>query len=216
MFLNVLFDLDGTLTDPKEGFVNCIQYALRQLGQSSQNEEYIASLIGPPLHSTFVTLLHSDESELIGEAIRLYRQRYSETGIFESEIYPGITELLDLLHRNSYQLWVLTFKPKIWIEKIIKHFSYEQWFSGVFGPTLDERLSDKVELVKSAIAGAKMIPADTVIIGDRKEDIIAGNINGILTVGVTYGYGTREEIIDAEPNYICDSPDDIRQVIMDH
>jgi len=216
MLVNVLFDLDGTLTDPKEGFINCIQYALRQLGQSSQNEEYIASLIGPPLHSTFMKLLHSDENDLIREAISLYRKRYSEAGIFECKVYPGITELLDLLHRNSYKLWVLTFKPKIWTEKIIKHFSFNQWFSGVFGPTLDERLFDKVDLVESALASAKMIPTDTAIVGDRKEDIIAGNINGILTIGVTYGYGTKEEIVDAVPNYICDNPVDIRHVIMNY
>jgi len=214
MLSDVLFDLDGTLTNPKEGFVKCTQYALKQLGKSSLDDEYISSLIGPPLHSTFVKLLNSNDDDLIVEAIGLYRKRYSEVGIFESEIYPGIKELLALLHKNSYRLWVLTFKPVIWTEKIIRHFSFDKWFSGIFGPTLDERLFDKIELVESALIDTEMVPADTVIVGDRKEDIIAGKANGTVTIGVTYGYGSEEEIVNAAPDHICSNPYEIQNVIM--
>ncbi len=114
MLSNILFDLDGTITDPKEGITRCIQYALKQLGQLCPNEEYLTSLIGPPLHSIFKELLYSSENDLIEEAISLYRKRFSEVGLFENKVYTGITELLDVLHKNSYKLWVVTFKPTIW------------------------------------------------------------------------------------------------------
>ena len=181
---------------------------------SSLDDEYIASLIGPPLHSTFMKLFYSEDNDLIEDAIDLYRKRYSEVGVFESKVYPGITELLELLYKNSYRLWVLTFKPRIWTEIIIKYFSFDQWLSGVFAPTLDERLLDKIELIESALLTSGMIPSNTAIVGDRKEDIIAGSTSGIMTIAVTYGYGSREEIVDAVPNYICNSPNNIQYVIM--
>ncbi len=216
MLNNVLFDLDGTLMDPKEGFTRCIQYALHQLGQSYPSEEYIAGFIGPPLQSTFEELLHSSEHDLINEAVGHYRKRYSEVGLFENKVYPGIIELIAFLHKNSYKIWVVTFKPTIWVEKIVRHFSLDKSLSGVYGPALDERLFDKIKLVESVLADAKIAPANTVMVGDRKEDIVAGKTNGIVTIGVTYGYGSREEIANATPDYVCTSPHEAQQAIMNH
>jgi len=213
---NVLFDLDGTVMDPKEGFVKCIQYALNRLGQPLLDEDYIANMIGPPLQATFEELLHSNDIKLIKDAVDLYRRRYSEFGLYENAVYPGIIELFDFLYGNNCNIWVVTFKPVIWTEKIVSHFSLDRWLSGVYGPSLDERLSDKVRLVESVILDAKIAPENTAMVGDRKEDIGAGKLNGITTIGVTYGYGSQEEIVGSFPDYICNTPFEVQQVISSH
>jgi phosphoglycolate phosphatase len=213
---NVLFDLDGTIMDPKEGFVKCIQYALNQLGHPLPDENYIANMIGPPLQDTFEELLHSNDIELIKEAVGLYRRRYSKLGLFENAVYPGIIGLFEFLYGNNCNIWVVTFKPVIWTEKIVNHFSLDKWLSGVYGPSLDERLFDKIRLVESVISDTKIAPENTAIVGDRKEDISAGKSNGITTIGVTYGYGSQKEIIDSLPDYICNTPLEVQKVIISH
>ena len=213
---NVLFDLDGTIMDPKEGFVKCIQYALNRLGQPSLDEDYIANMIGPPLQATFEELLHSNDIELIKGAVDLYRRRYSELGLFENAVYPGIIELFEFLYGNDCNIWVVTFKPVIWTEKIVNHFSLDRWLSGVYGPSLDERLFDKIRLVESVILDGKIAPENAAIVGDRKEDVSAGKLNGITTIGVTYGYGSQKEIVESFPDYICNTPFEVQQVISSH
>jgi phosphoglycolate phosphatase len=203
MISNVLFDLDGTLTDPKEGIIKCIQYAFNQLGKPYPSESDLANLIGPPLHSSFERLLHSQDDALIGEAVRFYRERFSEVGLFENNVYPGITDLLAELHRNSLRLYVVTVKPKSFADRIVRHFSLDQWLSGVYGSTLNGREYTKVKLVESVLGDFNSVPENTVIVGDRREDIIAGKSNGIKTIGVTYGYGNKEEITNSSPDYIC-------------
>jgi len=214
MLKNVLFDLDGTLTDPTKGIVRCMQYALDQLGRPCPDELELRSYIGVPIRPIFERLLNSDKKDLVEEAVRFYRERFLKVGLFENMVYPGITELLALLHENSYRLYLVTLKPKVYAERIVKHFSLSQWFSDVLGPTLDEYSPDKTQLVESTLTNLMLVPENTVMIGDRKEDIIAGKSNGTVAIGVTYGYGSEEEIVNSAPDYICNSPREIQQVIM--
>ncbi len=216
MLKNVLFDLDGTLTDPTEGIIRSMRYALDRLGRPQLEESELLGFIGVSIHPTFVKLLNSDEEGLIEEGIRFFRERQSEVGLFENKTYPGIIELLELLRESSYELYIVTNKPRIYTSRILKHFSLEQFFSGVFAPELDDYNPSKTKLIESALNNLNMEPNETVMIGDRKEDIIAGKTNGTVTTGVTYGYGSEEEIKDAAPDYICSSPREVQQVIMEH
>jgi phosphoglycolate phosphatase len=212
MIANVFFDLDGTLTDPQKGITRCFQYALKRLGRPPEPESNLIQFIGPPLRSTLARLLCSEDKDLIEKAVGYYRERYSEIGIFENDIYPEIKELLFLLYQ-SYRLYVVTAKAQVFAQKIVCHFGLERYFTAIFGPTLDGRFDDKGELIGTILQELSLAPDDTVMIGDRREDIVAGQSNGTRTIGVTYGYGSREEIAAAQPDYICQRPSDISQVL---
>ncbi|UCB43775.1 MAG: HAD hydrolase-like protein [Dehalococcoidales bacterium] len=214
MIGNVFFDLDGTLTDPKEGITRCIQYSLKQLGRPYPSDLKPTDFIGPPLRSTFAKLLCSDEKPLIEKAMSLYRERFSEVGIFENMVYPGIDEVLSALHEKSLRLYVVTTKPTVYAERIIKHFSLAQWFSDIFGTELDGRFDNKAELVEFILRNLKLVPEETAMVGDKKEDIIAAKSNRIRTIGFTYGYGSKQEISNSAPDYVCNSPSEVQMTIM--
>ena len=214
MHLNVFFDLDGTLTDPKKGITRCIQYALEKLGRPLSYESDLTRFIGPPLRSSFAKLLSSDNEDLIEKAVGYYRERFTDTGLFENHLYPGITRLLAFLQRNSFKLYVVTSKPEIFAKRIVRHFSLDQYFQAVFGPCLDGRFDNKGELIGFVLQELSLLPEETMMIGDRSEDIVAGKLNATQTMGVTYGYGSEEEITAAAPDFVCRHPSDIRQVIM--
>jgi phosphoglycolate phosphatase len=213
MIANVFFDLDGTLTDPQKGITRCIRHALGKLGHPPGRESNLTQFIGPPLRSIFARLLCSDDKDLIEKAVGYYRERFSEIGIFENEVYPEIKELLSLLCQ-SYRLYVVTTKPEVFARRIVHHFDLERYFKAVFGPTLDGRFDNKGDLIGSILQELTLAPDDTVMIGDRREDIAAGQSNGTRTIGVTYGYGSRAEITAAQPDYICQRPADIHKVIL--
>jgi phosphoglycolate phosphatase len=213
MLKYLLFDLDGTLTDPKLGITRCINYALMKLGKSQIDEDELLKYIGPPLRSSFQKILCSNDAPLIEKAVELYRERFSHTGIFENKVYPGIAELLANLHDGSIRLFVATSKPKVYADKIIEHFQLTRYFQYVYGSGLDGSLQNKINLLEFIINQTKLIPEVAAMIGDRKEDIIAGKLNGVKTIGVTYGYGGRNEISEAKPDYFCHSPNDIRDIV---
>ncbi|MDD5287853.1 MAG: HAD hydrolase-like protein [Dehalococcoidales bacterium] len=214
MLSNVFFDLDGTLTDSKEGIWKCIQYSLNELGRPYSGELETNDFIGPSLRSTFKKLLCSNEDILIEKALALYRERFSKVGLFENMVYPGITDLLTTLSENSFNLYVVTTKPKMYADRIIKHFQLSQWFSDIFGTELDGRFDNKAELIEFVLKHLNLAVEKTVMIGDRREDITAGKANRIKTIGVTYGYGSQREINDATPDYICSRPSEIQTTLM--
>jgi phosphoglycolate phosphatase len=214
MVSNVLFDLDGTLTDPGEGITKCLQYALEKLDQPYRSAPELTNFIGPPLHTTFREILNSSNEDLVNKAVCLYRERFSKVGLFENKVYPGIAELLSVLHESLYKLYVVTVKPKVFAERIVRHFSLDQWLEAVFGSSLDDREYSKLKIIGATIIELKLVPKDTILVGDRKEDVAAGRASGMITIGVTYGYGTGEEIIKSDPDYICDSPLEIQQTIL--
>jgi phosphoglycolate phosphatase len=214
MLKSLFFDLDGTLTDPKEGITRCINYALVSLGKGQIDEEELQKYIGPPLRSSFQKLLCSNDISLIEKAIELYRDRFSDKGIFENKLYPGIPELLANLCDESLRLYVATSKPKVYADRIIEHFQLTRYFQYIYGSGLDGSLQDKVKLLEFIMNQTKLIRGETAMVGDRKEDIISGKLNGIRTIGVIYGYGSKNEIAEANPDYICNSPYDIRNIVL--
>ena len=209
----LLFDLDGTLTDPREGITRCLQYGLEQLGRPFPDQTELLQYIGPPLRWTFPRLLGTEDPELVDAAVRHYRDRYTDVGLFENIVYDGIPGLLQSLQDDGFELIVVTCKPAVYADRIIQHFGLDPYFAGVFGPQLDGRFDDKTELVAHVLTARALAPQRTVMIGDRDTDIAAGKTNRTRTLAVTYGFGSLEELTAAAPDQICDRPPEIREIL---
>ena len=209
MLSNILFDLDGTLTDPKEGITRCIQFSLGQLGQTSPEADQLTWCIGPPLRGSFSRLLNTTDDVLLDQALSYYRKRFSETGIYENALYPGITPALRRIRRAGFRVFLATSKPRVYAQRILDHFDLAQFFQAIHGSEMDGRLSDKGELVAHILGSEMLDPKTTLIVGDRFHDIVAGKKNGIMTAAVTYGYGSREEITATSPDFVFESPADL-------
>ena len=213
MISNIFFDLDGTLADPRESILRSFQFALERLGRPRIADSRILEFIGPPLRLSFEKILSTADKTVIEKAVSLFRKRFSRKGIAEYDIYPGIAELLSDLYRKSYNLRVVTAKPKIYADKIVQQLGLDQWIGDVFGPALDGRFDDKSELVAHIIHNLDIMPNEIAMVGDRREDIMAGKSNGIFTIAVTYGFGSQKEIEDSAPDYICHHPSEIQATL---
>ena len=209
----LFFDLDGTLTDPSEGITRCLQYGLEQIGRPFPPQADLVQYIGPPLRWTFPQLLGTDDAELVDEAIRHYRRRFADVGLFENEVYDGIPELLSVLKGEGFELYVVTSKPTVYADRIISHFDLDRYFTATFGPALNGNFDDKTELIAHILTERDLKPERTVMIGDRASDIAAGKANGTHTLAVTYGFGDLEELTSAGPEMICHSPAEIGQAL---
>ncbi len=205
--MHVLFDLDGTLTDPKEGIVRSIHYALSKLSIELDPDINLETLIGPPAHDTFGKLCGDEHS--VEAAITLYRERYAEIGLFENKLYEGITDCLDQILSRADSVCVATSKLSVFSKRIIEHFGLEQYFNVVFGSNLDGSLSDKTELLAHILENQGIAPKDAVMIGDRRFDIIGAKNNDIRSLGVLWGYGSEEELTSAGVNRLCAHPKEI-------
>lgn len=205
--MHVLFDLDGTLTDPKEGFVKCIRYALSELGVEFESDSSLESYIGPPLHDTFRSLCGT--ANTAENAISLYRARYAEIGLYENELYDGIIECLDQIYGKADSIHVVTSKLTVFSERIIEHFQLDQYFDVVFGSNLDGTLSVKSELLQHVLKCQSIPAQDAVMIGDRRFDMIGAKNHDIRALGVLWGYGSEEELVSAGADSLCAHPEEI-------
>lgn len=199
-----LFDLDGTLTDPKTGITRSVQYALERLGRPVPEADALTWMIGPPLIAGFTELLGGPEDA--PEAVRLYRERFSDVGLFENEVYAGIPALLARLRDEEVRLFVATSKPHVYARRIVEHFGLAPFFGEVYGSELDNRNTDKRDLIRHILAQEGFDPAGAVMIGDRKHDAIGARANGLAAIGVTWGYGSRQELQDAGVACLVDDP----------
>lgn len=193
----LFFDLDGTLTDPREGFVKCLRHALEGLGVSPPSDDELARLIGPPLHASMLHLLGPDHAHLVPEALELYRTRFRTEGMFENRVYAGIPGALRALQEAGWQLSVVTSKPWTFAVPILEHFALAQYFTRVYGSELSGELSDKGELIAHALRTEGISAQQAVMIGDRSHDIVGARANNVESRGVLWGYGTREELVGA-------------------
>jgi phosphoglycolate phosphatase len=200
--MNLLFDLDGTLTDPFEGITKCIAHALVMLGRPVPPQESLGWCIGPPLKKSLATLFGSDEDQLAEKALAIYRERFGRVGLFENRVYPDIPEVLDVLKERGHTLYVATSKPTVYAERIIHHFGLRQRFKHIYGGELDETRTDKTSLISHILKRESIVSSEAVMIGDRMHDIIGAKANGVLGLGVLWGYGTREEL-ESSGAYAC-------------
>lgn len=208
----IFFDLDGTLTDPKPGITRSIQYALQRLDHPTiPTEDELTWCIGPPLRTSFVRLLGGDHSA--DRAVSLYRERFSDIGLYENRVYDGIGDVLTTLCASGHRLFVATSKAHVFADRIIDHFGLRSHFERVFGAELDGTRVEKSHLLEYALKEASVDPAKALMIGDRSHDMIGAKNNGIKAIGVLYGYGSRDELIEAGASHVCAAPEAILDCI---
>jgi len=211
---HILFDLDGTLTDPYLGISRCIVHAIEKMGCSEKLPSDLRWCIGPPLSYSFEEILQTKCSKTTATAVRLYRERFSTIGLFENEIYPGIKELLTELKSQSIEIHLATSKPKVYASQILDHFELSQYFSNAFGSNLDGTLCDKSDLLAHAISTAQIDSQTAIMVGDRRYDIEGGKSHNVTTIAVEYGYGNKEELIEAKPDATASSVADLRALLL--
>ncbi len=193
---NVLFDLDGTLTDPAEGITNALMHAQRRLGRQVSPREALYVFIGPPLIETFMSEWGLSRAEA-EQALVYYREHFGVKGLFENVPYEGIEECLASLRAAGLRLFVATSKPEPLSLRILEHFGLLPYFEAVAGSTMDEQRTKKDEVIAYALKTFALDPAETIMVGDRKHDVIGARENGLDCIGVLYGYGSREELAEA-------------------
>ncbi|MBD2299543.1 HAD family hydrolase [Nostoc sp. FACHB-87] len=210
----ILFDLDGTLTDPKLGITSCIQFALSELGYQPPQADELNWCIGPPIKDSFSQLLQTSDETILTQAITLYRSRFSTIGLFENTLYPQTIETLKAIRLAGYQTFVATSKPNIYATRIIEYFGLSTLFEQVYGSELDGTRSVKSDLIHYILVQENLLPESTIMVGDRKHDIIGAKVNNLTTIGVTYGYGTEQELKNHGADFIVHSPDEIAKLLI--
>lgn len=210
----VLFDLDGTLTDPALGITNCVQYALEKFDIYPQTGEELFPYIGPPLMVSFMNF-HGLSQEQAKQAVKYYRERFSVKGLYENEVFEGIPELLRKLQEREVTLIVATSKPEEFACRILEYFDLVKYFTFVAGSTLDGQRPEKADVIAYIRESyPEMTAANTLMIGDRKYDVEGAHKCGLPTVGVLYGYGDRAELETAKADYIVDSVSGLHELLL--
>ena len=207
--MHLLFDLDGTLTNPFTGITRCIQHALAALGRPVPPADQLGWCIGPPLKESLATLLGAEHAHLAGEALDKYRERFGSVGLFENEVYPGVNDALAALRRQGHRLSVATSKPTVFARRIIDHFDLAEFFVAVEGCELDGTRGDKASLIAYVLQHQAVTPSDALMIGDREHDIVGARANGVRGVGVLWGYGSRQELDGAGAFTCVETPWDL-------
>ena len=210
----ILFDLDGTISDPKVGITKSVQYALKKMNIDEPDLDKLECFIGPPIQASFPEIYHFNDSET-QMAVDFYRERFKEKGMFENELYAQIPDLLQALHDQKLILTVATSKLTEFAEQILQYFNIRQFFELVVGSNLDGTRTSKTEIIEYILQQYPNHKLDEfMMIGDRKHDIIGANNTGIDSIGVTYGYGSLEELTQSNPTYIVDNIDELKGLLM--
>ncbi len=207
---NLLFDLDGTLTDSRVGIIKSIRHAIRALGVEPSPEDSLGWCVGPPMRENFARLLSTDDSMLIDRAFAHYLKRYESIGFRENLVYDGVPAMLTAL-ASGRRLFVATSKLTSSAERILAEFKLRDFFEGVYGSELDGRFADKRKLVPHVLDVACLEARATAMVGDRAHDIDGGRAAGIVTIGALWGYGTRDELSGTHMN--CDAPADLPAIL---
>jgi phosphoglycolate phosphatase len=210
----VFFDLDGTLTDPGEGITNSVIYALQHYGIEVSDRSTLYPFIGPPLTESFIKFFGFSK-EQSSEAVEIYREYFSVTGLFENNPYDGIPEMLKTLSEGGKTLVVASSKPEIFVRKILDHFDLTKYFLFAGGSELNHTRVDKNEVIEYAMASCNLSDrSDIIMVGDRHHDIHGAKKSALLSVGVTYGYGSREELTEAGADYVVDSVAELSDLLL--
>ncbi|OYT17162.1 MAG: phosphoglycolate phosphatase [Bacteroidetes bacterium 4572_77] len=209
MIKAVLFDLDGTITDPKEGILNSIMYAVKKMGFEEKNKEELVCFIGPPLHISFQKRYGVSEQKSY-EMVKAYREYYAQKGIFECYLYKGVLELLEKLRLEDVLLSLATSKPIYYANQLLQHFQIDHYFDFVAGSNMDGSRTDKKEVIAYALENIPSFEPDEILmLGDREFDIEGGQYHQLATAWAKWGYGLSEDILRLKPNHLIDSPVDL-------
>lgn len=214
MITYLLFDLDGTLTNSKEGITKCVQYALDSFGIHEPDLEKLVPFIGPPLRQSFQNFYGFDEQQAIA-AVEKYRERFSTVGLFENFPYPGIAAMLRQLQAQGRILAVASSKPTVFVRQILDKFELSQYFQVVEGSNIDGSRTDKKEVIAAVLQQLNHPNADQLLmVGDRKYDVIGAREIGFDCVGVNYGFADPGELEASHPRYIAQSVEDLTQYLL--
>lgn len=207
-----MWDLDGTLTDPKVGITSSVQYALAKFGIVVDDRDTLTPFIGPPLKDSFKRFYAISEEDAV-RAVAYYREYFSTKGLYENEVYSGIEEILSFIQAQGSSNIVVTSKPTLYAEKIVHHFNLAHYFERIIGSNMDLTMTDKGELIAYALEQFRFEPSECVMIGDREHDIIGAKKNGVESIGVIWGYGTRDELEKTQAEHIAESFEQLKVII---
>lgn len=212
----LLFDLDGTISESAPGITQSVQYALSTIGIEEPDLKALEHFVGPPLNTEFKKTYGVDDQTAI-DLVQAYRTFYNETGIFACSMYAGIESLIPQLHKQGKKLGICSSKPKVYVEQILANFGIFDCFSLINAPDLQDELqkknqSDKATLIQQALDHWQVDSNQVAMVGDRYMDICGAKANGVLAIGVTYGYGSYEELIDAD--ILVNSVSQLAQVLL--
>ena len=211
-FDTLLFDLDGTLTDSTEGILNCLIYAIERMGFEVPEDTNI--FLGPPIRQSFAEFLGMN-GEQVDEAVRIFRERYSDTGLFENRVYDSIPGMLERLKSGGKRLMVATSKPQVYAVRIFERFGLAQYFEIVGGAELDGSRDYKDEVIEYVLAKAGITDRSTVLmIGDRRQDVLGAHKTDIECMGILWGYGSVEELTQAGADYIARTPQEAADMLL--
>jgi phosphoglycolate phosphatase len=215
-----LFDLDGTLTESGPGIMKSIEAALEKQGITDYTEEQVRACVGPPLFDSFRDQFGMQPDAVI-QAVKDYRERYGRVGIFENRVYDGVPEMLRMLAGRGVLCALASSKPEFYVHRILEHFHLDVLFPVVAGATADERLVEKPDIIRLALKRAEpLFPGSGLqkeriwMVGDRFYDVNGAEACGIRCIGVTYGYGSREELEKAGADAVADTPDEIGRILL--
>lgn len=210
----ILFDLDGTVTDPKEGITKSVKYSLETFDIHIDCLDDLIPFIGPPLRDSYIKFYNFSEPDA-EKAVAKYREYFSDKGIFENTLYPGMDKLLHKLQQHGKTLIIATSKPAVFAERILKYFNIDTCFSFIAGSELDGRRSRKSEVINYAIQNVGINDLNkAIMIGDREHDIIGARETGIDSIGVLYGYGSLRELTEAGANYIAENVNSLSELLI--
>ena len=213
-FNTILFDLDGTLTDPAEGITNSVAYALKKMGISPPDKQELLKFIGPPLAESFEKYYSLSKEESY-KAVDIYREYFAPYVIFENKVYEGIPQLLETLKNSGKTIALATSKPTVFAKKILEHFDLDKYFDLVIGSNLDGTLTDKGEVIATVIEKIEDIDlSKAAMIGDRHHDIKGAVKNGVFPIGVSFGYGSIEELESSGAQYVANSPAELKEFLL--
>jgi phosphoglycolate phosphatase len=210
----ILFDLDGTLTDPAIGITNSVMHALKKYGIEVSDRSELYKFIGPPLYESF-ELYYGFSREESKKAVEYYREYFSEKGLLENSVIDGIEELLGMLRNSGKTLIVATSKPVVFARRILEHFGLDKYFEAVYGSELDGTRVKKPEVIEYALQQCNIADrSQAVMVGDREHDVMGAREAGIDSIGVLFGYGSRDELEKAGADYIAATVSDIGRITL--
>ena len=213
-FTHILFDLDGTLTNPRLGIGNSLKYALRQMHIDGYSDELLERFVGPPLQDGFKNLFGLNERN-INLAVEHFRTYFGEKGLYENIPYSGIQELLEALHHSGKRVYVVTSKLEKYAQMIIRHFEFDRYIDDLQGAEATGKHSGKGQLIAQLMERNRILPSTSVaMIGDTHYDMIGARENDIQGIAVGYGFGTPETLLACEPDYLVESVDDLAELLL--
>ena len=213
MYDYIFFDLDGTLTDPEVGITTAVQYSLKKFGIEVEDRRTLIPFIGPPLYQSYMVYYGFDEQKAL-KAVEYYREYFSVIGLFENRVYDGAKELLEKLVAMKKTLVVATSKPEEYTIRILEKFNLRKYFTFVAGATFDSSRVKKGDVIKYALENVGVSDVSKVVmIGDREHDVLGAKEHGIVSIGVTFGYGDLDELNRAGATYIAQDFNEVLEII---